>query len=122
MAIAEAARFANDLAKGNGLAERIKPRATGLAALTAAATAFGYDFTVEELRQVIRGASGRDLSEAQLEAIAGGSGQGGPPGENAAVVAASMELAVVQLVSSTTTVVDSTVAVASTAQAVILVS
>ena len=75
MSVSDAERFVADVAKDKQLAERVKPHAAGLAALAAGAKALGYNFTVDELKQVMRGKAKQDLNDA----IAGGNSGGSPP-------------------------------------------
>jgi predicted ribosomally synthesized peptide with nif11-like leader len=75
MSISEAKRFIADVEKNKGLVDRVKPHASGLAALTAGAKAHGYDFTADELKQAMRDKTKRNLDDAQLDAIAGGQQQ-----------------------------------------------
>jgi predicted ribosomally synthesized peptide with nif11-like leader len=79
MSAADAQRFIDDVAKDKALAERVKPHAAGLAALAAGAKTLGYDFTVDELKQAMRGKAKQNLNDAQLDAIAGGAA---PPSTN----------------------------------------
>ena len=72
MSLVDAERFCQDLKSNKQLSEKVKPAATGLAALVAAAKAHGYDFTLDELKQAIRGRARRELSDEHLEALAGG--------------------------------------------------
>jgi predicted ribosomally synthesized peptide with nif11-like leader len=96
MSAADAERFVEDVAKDKALAERVKPHAAGLAALVAGAKTQGYTFTVDELKQAMRGKAKQNLNDAQLDAIAGGAG-GSPPTSTAVSVVATqvMDQAVV---------------------------
>lgn len=89
MSITDAARFAKDLATDRDLVERVKAKASGLASLVELGKAHGYDFTHDEIKQVVRSAAKRDLSEDELDAVAGGkaSSQPGSSGPPAAVMA-----------------------------------
>lgn len=72
MSIAEAERFVNDLAKDPKLLGEVKPRATGLAAVVALGKQHGYNFTLDEAKNYIQSRSPRELTDKQLDAIAGG--------------------------------------------------
>jgi predicted ribosomally synthesized peptide with nif11-like leader len=72
MSISEAERFANDLAKNKELLAEVKPEATGLASIVAIGKQHGYDFSLDEAKQFIQSRSPRELTDTQLDAIAGG--------------------------------------------------
>ncbi len=72
MSISEAERFVGDLTRNPQLLSQVKPQATGLAAVVALAKEHGYDFSLEEARKYIQSRSPRELSDRQLDAIAGG--------------------------------------------------
>lgn len=105
MPMTEVQRFANDLAQKPDLLANVKPFATGLTAFVALGKQHGYDFTVAEAKQYIQSRSPQELTDRQLDAVAGGKNvQSSPfvPGmdmESAAVV---------------TTVVDTNVQILST--------
>jgi predicted ribosomally synthesized peptide with nif11-like leader len=77
VSIAEAERFVNDLAKDPQLLARVKPQATGLAAVVALGKQYGYDFSLDEAKGYIQSRSPRELTDKQLDAIAGGKHHGG---------------------------------------------
>jgi len=101
MSMSDAQRFAKDLASNKDLAEKVKAKAAGLASLVELGKANGYSFTTEEIKQVIRAAAKRDLTDDQLEAVAGG--QGDPPsttqstGTNATAVVTVLDYSQVQV-------------------------
>ncbi|UYN94409.1 MAG: Nif11-like leader peptide family natural product precursor [Enhydrobacter sp.] len=74
MSVVDAQRFAKDLTSNKELAEKVKTSAAGLASLVELGKANGYSFSMDELKQVIRGAAKRELTDDQLEVIAGGQG------------------------------------------------
>ncbi|WP_271580783.1 Nif11-like leader peptide family natural product precursor [Bradyrhizobium sp. CCBAU 45389] len=47
-------RFVNDLGNEDGLLERVKPTATGLASIVAIGKSLGYSFTLDEAKSCIR--------------------------------------------------------------------
>jgi predicted ribosomally synthesized peptide with nif11-like leader len=77
MSSTEAERFVNDLAKNQELVAALKPQATGLASVVAFGKQHGYDFTLDEAKQYIQSRSPRELTDTQLDAIAGGKKHGG---------------------------------------------
>jgi predicted ribosomally synthesized peptide with nif11-like leader len=72
MATADVERFVNDLATDMNLLAQVKPQATGLAAVVALGKQHGYDFTLDEAKSYIQSRSPRELTDKQLDAIAGG--------------------------------------------------
>ena len=84
MSMENARRYVADLKEnGGGLAARIEaridksaPKEEQLAAFLAAAKDEGYEFTAEELREAVTAVGGEpvgELSDEELEAVAGGS-------------------------------------------------
>nr|WP_234888450.1 Nif11-like leader peptide family natural product precursor [Sinorhizobium meliloti] len=53
MTKADLHRFVDDLEKDGDLLEAVRPKATGLAALVAAANERGYEFTLDEAKTYI---------------------------------------------------------------------
>ena len=68
---AEIERFTTDLKTNDALRTSIKAAGTDHASIVAAANAKGYKFTVADVQKVI---SEGELSDAQLESVAGGAG------------------------------------------------
>ena len=68
---AEIERFTNDLKSNEALRTNVKAAGTDHAAIVKAANAKGYKFTVADVQKVI---SEGELSDAQLESVAGGAG------------------------------------------------
>ncbi|RVJ34637.1 Nif11-like leader peptide family natural product precursor [Sinorhizobium medicae] len=60
MTKADLHRFVDDLEKDGDLLEAVKPKATGLAALVAAANERGYEFTLDEAKTYIKSRSPGD--------------------------------------------------------------
>ena len=82
MSIAEIERFATDLQSNAALraeaekAQADKSHATPLARAVAFATSKGYAFTAEQAKEQVKAnakAAGKDLTDAELDGIAGGS-------------------------------------------------
>lgn len=74
MSITDAARFAKDLATDKDLVEKVKAKASGLASLVELGKTHGYNFTLDEIKQVVSGAAKREMTDAELDAVAGGKG------------------------------------------------
>jgi len=73
MSIAEAQRFAAALAEDEALRTSVKPLVSGLGSFVAAARQHGYDFTLDEAKQLVRDkAAVHKLSEEELDAVAAG--------------------------------------------------
>ncbi len=85
MSIADAARFAKDLATDKEFVAKVKDKVSGLASLVELGKAHGYLFTLEEIKQFVRSAVGRDLTDDQLDAVAGGQGAANKAGESSPV-------------------------------------
>lgn len=71
MGRAEIERFAADLKMDAALQQAAKNKAADVARLVEAARAQGYDITLDDVRAHLR-AQRHDLSDQELEAIAGG--------------------------------------------------
>jgi hypothetical protein len=78
VSIAEVERFATDLKNGSVLQEEARRHHIGpLAQIVAFATTQGYDFTAEYAKSHLKsagGASGKALTDGQLDATVGGVG------------------------------------------------
>ena len=72
MSAADIARFVADLKSNATLAGEMKGAATGLASVVDFAKSKGYDISVDEAKTYIREQSKQELTDDQLEAIAGG--------------------------------------------------
>jgi len=68
---AEIERFTNDVKTNEALRNSIKAAGTDHAAIVKAANAKGYKFTVADVQKVI---SEGELTDTQLESVAGGKG------------------------------------------------
>jgi predicted ribosomally synthesized peptide with nif11-like leader len=67
-------RFINDLKENTELLGEIKSGSTGLASVVETAQAKGYDITMDEAKTYISDKAQQDLSDSQLDAVAGGKG------------------------------------------------
>jgi len=72
MSASDIARFVSDLKSSPELANELKAAATGLATVVDFAKSKGYDISVDEAKAYIREQSKQELSDDQLDAIAGG--------------------------------------------------
>lgn len=109
MSIADAIRFAKDLATDKDLVEKVKAKASGLASLVELGKTHGYNFTLEEIKQVIRSSATREMTDDQLDAVAGG--KAAPKAGSPPVVAAALTgPAMVNAITNTVTVTQTTTA------------
>lgn len=108
MSQSEVDRFVADLKEDAALRGELTGAAAGVASVVTFAQAKGYDITADEARDYIQGQTERELSDADLEAVAGGKGHHHSVG-------AVTEVAAVQTVAAATT--EATVA-ETTAEAV----
>jgi len=67
-------RFVSDLKEKPALLAEVKSGAMGLSAVVELAQAKGYDISVDEAKAYIREQAGQELSDDQLDAVAGGKG------------------------------------------------
>lgn len=74
MSKADVERFVNDLKSDPALLAQVKENAAGVGAVVEVARSRGYDITVDEARNYIRDQAGTQLSDSDLDAIAGGKG------------------------------------------------
>ena len=74
MSLSDAKRFADALATDKELAQYVKENATGLASVVEIAKARGYDFSVDEAKSFVQSRVPQELTDEQLEAVAGGKG------------------------------------------------
>jgi predicted ribosomally synthesized peptide with nif11-like leader len=78
MSIADAERFAKDLGTDKALLAEVMQNASGVASVVKVANAHGYSVTVEEAKQYIESRSPKELTDDQLDAVAGGKSKGKP--------------------------------------------
>ena len=67
-------RFVADLKSDSSLLDGLKGQAAGLASVVDYAKGKGYDVTIEEAKSYVSDQAGQDLSDDQLDAVAGGKG------------------------------------------------
>ncbi|HEX2526083.1 MAG TPA: Nif11-like leader peptide family natural product precursor [Geminicoccus sp.] len=72
MSVSEAERFANDLVSNLPLRNTVKAGASGLASVVDIANKNGYSFTIDDAKQYMQSQSPHQLTDAQLDAVAGG--------------------------------------------------
>ena len=112
MSQADIQRFVNDLKANQALLDEVKSGAVGLAAVVELAQARGYDITVDEAKAYIREQSSQELSDEQLDAVAGGKGHHHHHSVGTKVSVAAVEAAV-----AVTTAVQTAEAVTTVAEA-----
>ena len=74
MSQADIERFVADLKSNPELLAEVKQQAGGLGSVVAFAKSKGYDVTAAEAKAYVNAQAGKDLSDAQLDAVAGGKG------------------------------------------------
>ena len=72
MSMREVERFSKDLKSKPDLMAKVRPQATGLAAVVSVAAHHGYKFSLDDAKQFIKAKSPQPMSDKQLDAIAGG--------------------------------------------------
>lgn len=72
MSQAEIERFVNDLASNESLRETVVNASEGVESLVAIAQDHGYDINIDEARDYIQANTQGELSDDQLDAVAGG--------------------------------------------------
>jgi predicted ribosomally synthesized peptide with nif11-like leader len=128
MSIAEAERFVGDLAKNPQLLAQVKPEATGLASVVALAKKHGYSFSLDEAKKYVQSKSPRELTDKQLDAIAGGKHHGGGSSvatstkvaQTAYVASSAVEAA--EVATTAVQVAEAAADVAAAAEAVVVVA
>lgn len=108
MSQADVERFVADLKKDPALLKQVQGSSTGLASVVSLAKSKGYDVTMDEAKAYIDQQAKKELSDDQLDAVAGGKGGGGGGGgSNAAAVTQAVAVAsVAEAVSVATTGVE----------------
>ena len=74
MSKADLERFVSDLKTDDALRAELAGNASGIGSVVEFAEGKGYDISADEARNYIQSQSGTDLSDDQLDAIAGGKG------------------------------------------------
>lgn len=74
MSQSDVERFIADLKNDEKLRNELSSSAAGIGSVVAFAESKGYDVSAEETADYIQSQAGRDLSDEQLDAIAGGKG------------------------------------------------
>ncbi len=65
-------RFVEDLKSNPELLAEVRDKAGGLASVVELAKSKGYDITIDETKSYVHAEAGRELSDEQLDAVAGG--------------------------------------------------
>lgn len=113
MSQAEVARFVADLKGDPALLERVRSNAGGIDSIVVLAREQGYDITADEAKAYIQQQTSQDLSDAQLDAVAGGKGH---HSTNVATVQTAVS------VSTEATTAETTTTVVAEAEAVIVLT
>lgn len=121
MALADAERFAKDITDDEGLRDAVKAEATGLASIVEFAKSKGYDFTIDEAKEYIQSRAPQELTDQQLEAVAGGKG-GGSSTSSTVVQTAGVATSAAEAAEVATTAVQVTEGAADVAAAVEIVA
>ena len=74
MSQADIQRFVSDLKDNQAMLDELKSGVMGLAEVVKLAQAKGYDITVDEAKAYIREQANQELTDDQLDAVAGGKG------------------------------------------------
>lgn len=74
MSQADVERFVSDLKSNDALRGELTEHASGVGSVVEFAKDKGYDITTDEARDYIQSQAGSELSDAQLDAVAGGKG------------------------------------------------
>jgi predicted ribosomally synthesized peptide with nif11-like leader len=74
MSAAEIERFNTDVGSDPELGDQMTQHSATLAAVVAFASARGYAFTADEVKEYARPARGGELTDRQLDLVAGGGG------------------------------------------------
>jgi len=72
----EVERFVADLKSNEGLRSELSGHASGVGSVVSFAKDKGYDIDADEAAAYIHGQAGRELNDAELDAVAGGKGSG----------------------------------------------
>ena len=74
MSQSDVERFVSDLKSDEGLRSELSSHASGIGSVVEFAKSKGYDISADEARGYIQSQTPNDLSDEQLDAIAGGKG------------------------------------------------
>jgi predicted ribosomally synthesized peptide with nif11-like leader len=74
MSASEIDRFTNDMKTDSDLLDEVKQHSGTLAKVVAFADGRGYKFSLEEAKEYLDSKAGKELDDAQLDAVAGGKG------------------------------------------------
>lgn len=91
MSQADVERFVTDLQNDEGLRNELSGHASGVGSVVAFAKEKGYDVTADEASAYISAQAGRDLSDAELDAVAGGKSSNNQTSSSATNVATTAE-------------------------------
>jgi len=117
MSQADVDRFVADLKSNEDLRNEVTGAASGIGSVVEIAKSHGYDISVDEARDYIRSRASSDLSDEQLDAIAGGKGH-----HSVSNVTAAVNVQTAVNVTTEAGVAETTEAVAAEAVAVIVLT
>lgn len=105
MSQADVERFVSDLKSNDELRAELSGHASGVGSVVEFAKDKGYDLSAEEVSSYIQGQAGSDLSDAQLDAIAGGKGHhSSSVSETQVATAQTVAMATTEAVAAETTI------------------
>lgn len=101
MSQADVERFVADLQNDEGLRNELSGHASGVGSVVAFAQEKGYDVSADEASAYISAQAGRDLSDAELDAVAGGKGHSSNQTSTSATNVATTAEAVTEVAAAT---------------------
>ena len=106
MSQADVERFVSDLKSDEGLRAELAGQASGIASVVEFAKGKGYDITADEAKDYIQSHAPNELSDEQLDAVAGGKGHSDSStvSETQIATAQTAALATTEAVAAETTV------------------
>lgn len=119
MSQAEVERFVADLKSNPALLEQVRSNAAGVDSVVGLAKEHGYDITVDEAKSYIQQQTSQDLSDAQLDAVAGGKGH---HHHSTSSVTQAVQVQTAATVTTEATTAETTAEVAAEAVAVIVLT
>lgn len=117
MSQADVERFVANLKSNDELRNEVTGAASGIGSIVEVAKENGYDITVDEARDYIRSQASSELSDEQLDQIAGGKGH-----HSVSSVTQAVQVQTAATVTTEATTAETTVDVAAEAVAVIVLT
>ena len=106
MSKADVERFVGDLKNNADLLAEVKSKASGVGSVVEIARSHGYEITIAEAKDYIQKQTSSDLSDEQLDAVAGGKGGGSAAVQTNAVQTAEAATTVVEAAETVTSAVQ----------------